>query len=421
MSAPEVAGNWKAPKRPAWIQQLNDEAWVMSADDLVPLDPDELIRTATASLGLNDFGDDQWREPFAVLVKALNEEAKLNLFGRLFTRDELLRALRGRLQIQDSYKRHPEIEDEVIDAPVIVTGLPRSGTSILFEILAADPQFGPLLSWEIVLPCPPPEVATYRSDPRIEQAEKILTMYNRIAPQFKAMHEMGARLPNECSEAFLYSFMSDNLAARLDVPSYFNWLYTRSDWGYMYRYHRCLLKLLQWKNPRRHWLLKAPPHLWHLPDLLASFPDARVVHTHRDPVRCNASNTSLLGTLRWMRSDKPFDASSFEKILRPEATAAGLEMVIDQLESGVVPRERIFDVLYADLLDRPLETLKALYVRMGVPLAADAEQNMRAYIEAKPQGKFGAHRYQVAEGEEERRARACYARYQRTYGVADEP
>ncbi|WP_028079157.1 sulfotransferase family protein [Solimonas soli] len=414
------ASGWTAPERPAWIQQLNGEAWDMSPRALVPLEADELIRTASDSLGLSDFGDDRWREPFAVLVKALNEEAELNLFGRLFTRDELLRALKGRLQIQQAYTQHPEIDDEVIDAPVIITGLPRSGTSILFEILAEDPQFGPLLSWEIVLPCPPPEAATYRSDPRIERAEAILTMYDRIAPSFRAMHEMGARLPNECSEAFIYSFMSDNLAARLDIPSYINWLYAKADWGYMYGYHRRLLKLLQWKNPRRHWLLKAPPHLWHLPDLLEVFPDARVVHTHRDPVRCNASNASLLGTLRWMRSDKPFDMSSFDKVLTPEATAAGLDMVIDQIESGVVPRSSVFDVLYADLIDRPLDALKALYTRMGLTLAPEAEQRMQAYIAAKPQGKFGAHRYQTAEGEEERRARACYARYQRHYGVPAE-
>ncbi|MDB6061719.1 MAG: hypothetical protein JWM78_1822 [Verrucomicrobiaceae bacterium] len=412
--------SWKAAPRPEWLQRLNAEADVLSISDVVPLDADELIHTACHALGLFDFGDDRWREPFVVLLKALNEEAELNLFGRLYTRDELLRALKVRLQIEDTYKRHPEINAEVVVAPVIIIGLPRSGTSILFELLANDSRFGALLSWEIVLPCPPPDAANYYSDARIEQAQRYLTIYNRAVPEFRAMHEMDARLPNECGEAFIYSFMSENLATRVDVPSYVKWLAQRADWNYGYQYHRRLLKLLQWKNPRRHWLLKSPMHLWHLPELFAQFPDARVIQAHRDPLRSNASSTSLVGTLRWMRSDKLFDTSSFEKILTPAATAAGLNRVIDQLERGIIPRDRMVNVLYDAMVERPLETLHDLYAQMGLVFDAAVEQKIRAYLAAKPQHKFGAHPYQLAEGEVGRNARVCYDRYQRYYGVANE-
>src|SRR5690606_17619328 len=122
------------------------------------------------------------------------------------------------------------------------------------------PRLTPLLSWEIFMPCPPPEAATYGRDPRIAKVERFMTLYNRVAPEFRTMHEMGALIPNECGEAFIYSFHCDSLAARLHIPSYLDWLERQGDWQYTYDYHKKFLKLLQWRNPRRHWLLKAPSH-----------------------------------------------------------------------------------------------------------------------------------------------------------------
>lgn len=414
---PDSGYSWTPPPRPDWLKQVNNEGACTDIIDLVPLDAEEMIATACRSEGLSDFGEDYWREPFAVLIKSLNEQAELNLFGRLHLRDELLRALKVRLQIEATYAKHPEIADEVVDSPVIITGLARSGTSILFEILAQDARFKPLLSWEILIPCPPPEAASYDSDPRIERAEALIDRFNRVAPSFKTMHELGARIPNECAGTFIYSFMSENHLSRVDIPDYGAWMAKHADWSVVYRYYHRLLKLLQWKNPRQHWLLKAPPHLWHLEHLFATFPDARVVQTHRDPMRCNASGASLVGTLRWMWSDKPFNPASFEKMLRPEATAAGLEHVISQLEAGDIPRGRMFDSLYADLMERPLETIRNLYQRMGLAFNHETEQRIQHFLEQKPQGKFGAHQYDTIDDPQ---ARACYQRYQTYYGVNNE-
>ena len=412
--------SWTPPERPDWLTQFNQEDKAFVIRDSVPLRAEELIDTATASLGLTDFGDDQWREPFQVLVKAIEEEAELNFFGRLFTREELLRALKVRLQIEDTYKKNPEIAEQEINAPLFITGLSRSGTSILFERLAADPKFKPLLSWEIFMPCPPPEAATYKNDLRIDQVENFLTLYNRIAPQFKSMHEMGARVPNECSEAFLYSFHTENFPARMHIPSYMSWLQEHADWEYVYAYHKKLLKLLQWKNPRQHWLLKAPPHLWHLKNLFAEFPDANVLYTHRDPLRTNASNISIIGTLQWMRSDRQFDANSFAKLLSPDAMAFALNMVVDEFESGSIPKEKVHHVLYRDLLENPWQSIADIYKHVGYSLDDDAEQRMKNFIASKPQGKFGKHEYTVASGEEEKKIRQLFERYQRYYGVPNE-
>lgn len=384
---------------------------------VVPLDADELIATAARSEGLSDFGEAYWREPLAVLVKSLNDQAELNLFGRLVVRDALLNALKARLQIEATYAKHPEIEDEVIDAPVMVTGLPRSGTSILFEILAQDPHFGALLSWEAEFPCPPPEAATYGSDPRIARAQERLTRLNRLTPSFMSMHELGARIPCECGAAFYYSFMTEGIATYGDVPDYVAYLSRKADWRATYRYHRRLLKLLQWKNPRQHWLLKSPPHMFHMEELFHVFPDAKLVYAHRDPLRATASGTSLIGTLRWSRSDKPFDPGSFAQFLRPEVTAAGLERIIDQIESGRVPRGQIFNIQYAELMRQPLEAIRTLYRQMGLTLEGDTELCIRNFLDNKPKGKFGAHQYEASADTD---ARTHFSRYQAYFGVENE-
>lgn len=411
---------WPPPSRPDWLQCVNDEARHMDIANLVPLNARELIETASRKTGLSDFGDDKWREPFEVLLKSLNEEADLHLFGRLVTRSEILLWLQTRLEIEATYKAHPEIEDEIIDAPVIVTGLGRSGTSILFELLAQDTQFGVPTSWEIMFPCPPPEKATYHDNPRIARANHLLTQWNRMAPTYQTMHEMGATIPTECHIAFFSTFVSENLLGLYQIPSYGAWLTQHGDMHYAYSYYKRILKLLQWKNPRKHWLMKAPSHLGYLPTLFEVFPDARVVHTHRDPIKVQASVTNLLGTLYWMRSDKSFDISAFEMLLKPEGTAWRLDNVIDQLERGEIPRSQIFDSKYADLLEKPVEAVRALYMRMGLALTDDTQKRLQDYLLGKPQGKFGKHNYSVGEREQIASSRAHFQRYQQYYNIPDE-
>ena len=412
-------GDWKPPPRPEWVARVNEEGRGMDIASLVPLEPAELIARAMANTGLSDFGQDPWREGFEILVKALNEEADLNLFGRLMTRSDLLIWLEERLAIEDAYRRHPEIDEQVVDAPVFIVGQARSGTSILFELLSTDGRFGVPTNWEIMFPCPPPEAATYRSDPRIAKAQHLLTQWHRVAPSFLSMHELGATIPNECKVAMNCTFTSDNLTGLFQVPSYYAWL-ARADLTVPYAYYRRMLKLLQWKNPRRHWLLKSPSHTESLPVLFEVFPDAQVVYTHRDPVRARASVVNLLGTLYWIRSDKPFDAASFERLMTPEAYAASLDRVIEQIESGAIPRAQIHDFLFADLMRSPPDALSALYGRLNMDFTAAAKKAAAEYLEHKPSGKFGRNVYELGEQERITRERALFARYQAFHGVPDE-
>lgn len=410
---------WTPPPRPEWLQAMIDETQYMDIRDIVPLDPENLIATAVARTGLSDFGPDDWREGFEVMTRSLEEESDLHIFGRIMTRNELLNQLTARLEIEETYRRNPQIDDEVIDSPVIITGLGRSGTSILFEILSQDSQFGSPSSWEGMFPCPPPEAATYRTDPRADKADHLLKQWGRAAPAWRTMHEGGGWIPAECVAVYEPTFRGDNMPSKIPMASYSRWLMA-SDMTPALEYYRRILKLLQWKNPRRHWLLKAPSHMAYLPTLFKVFPDARLVVTHRDPVRANASITNMLATLYWMRSHKPFNITEFESLMAPEGIAARLNNLMDDIEAGNIPGDQVFASLYHDLVTDPEAAIRGLYQRTGMELTPEALAAMQAYLAHKPKGKFGVHRYKIGEKEEIARQRRLYQRYQEHFHVPNE-
>jgi hypothetical protein len=408
---------WEPPPHPEWLSTMNREGSYLNLPAVVPLDEASLLSQVCRTTGLDDFGDDGWREPFAVLVKALEEEAQLTLMGRLMARNDIILWLSTRLRVTDTLKRHPEILEEEIVAPMFIVGLPRSGTSILFELLAQDPDVGVPLMWEALQPCPPPEAASYHSDPRIQVADRLFTQWGRVAPEFNSMHEMRGDIPAECGLLIAATFISDHNASLHQTPSYSAWC-AQADFLPVYEYHRTILKILQWKNPRKRWLLKAPEHQVHLDTLLQVYPDARIVQTHRDPIKCMASTTSLMGTLYYMRSDQAFNAEMFENIIMGEATANRLEHVIEQREQGVVPAANIADSRYQDLMDDPIGCMGSIYGHFGMTLGEEARGRMMEYLASKPKGKFGKHDYRVDEARS--KERALFRRYQELYDVPDE-
>jgi hypothetical protein len=408
---------WEPPPHPEWLSTMNREGSYLNLPAVVPLDEASLLSQVCRTTGLDDFGDDGWREPFAVLVKALEEEAQLTLMGRLMARNDIILWLSTRLRVTDTLKRHPEILEEEIVAPMFIVGLPRSGTSILFELLAQDPDVGVPLMWEALQPCPPPETASYHSDPRIQVADRLFTQWGRVAPEFNSMHEMRGDIPAECGLLIAATFISDHNASLHQTPSYSAWC-AQADFLPVYEYHRTILKILQWKNPRKRWLLKAPEHQVHLDTLLQVYPDARIVQTHRDPIKCMASTTSLMGTLYYMRSDQAFNAEMFENIIMGEATANRLEHVIEQREQGVVPAANIADSRYQDLMDDPIGCMGSIYGHFGMTLGEEARGRMMEYLASKPKGKFGKHDYRVDEARS--KERALFRRYQELYDVPDE-
>jgi Sulfotransferase family len=412
---------WKPPDRPAWVQRINDEGAAMDIRGIVPLDEESLLRAAMDSTGLSDFGaDDYWRDAFSVFVTSLEQDADLNLLGRIRTRSDILQLLEARLRVEDTYKRHPEIDDEQIVQPIIIIGQGRSGTSLLHNVLAADPENGVPRHWEQMFPVPPPETATYFTDPRIERADALLQQFNRVTPTMESMHEWGALVPMEDCVMLGMSFMSPSWMDALgQVASYDAWIF-QQDMKPALRYEERVLKLLQWKNPRTRWVLKDPLHLDRLELLLGVWPDACFVWTHRDPVRALASLVSLIGTLQWGRTDHPFRGPSLEYMSNPELTAARFNAAADQLDTGVVPPKQMFNVLFTDLVADPVGTVAQMYAHFGIELTDEGRIALERYMQENPRDNRPPHRFSAGSDQAVARAREAFARYQRRFAVPSE-
>jgi hypothetical protein len=419
MSRTTHAVSWTPGVHAPWVDQLNAlGANLGAATHLISLDAPSLLAEATATTGLDDFGGDTWREPFDVLIDAIAREAELTTVGRLLTRAEILRALENRLRIVATRGTHPSIAAGEISAPIFITGTARSGTSILFELLAQDPRFRTPATWEIFYSTPPPETATYGSDPRIASTHAEVTLWHEITPAYLTMHANGGALPNECIFLMLHEFTSAHFSGVLDVPTYARWLATH-ELVPAFRFHRQMLQLLQWHCPADRWLLKAPSHLTELPALCAVYPDARIIHLHRDPARTVPSTTSLMATLRLMRRDTVDVVALAQTLMR--GLAAALDKVITERARGTIPDGQFIDLRYADLMRDPLAAIARVYAQLGLDLETTAETRMRAYLAAKPRGQHGPHRYRLEDfGLDRTAVRAQYLSYMQHYDVPPE-
>ena len=410
---------WSPPPRPQWVTELNAFGRHLgSPAALVSLDEASLLETARDATGLVDFGDDGWREGFRVFVRSLEEEADLHLLGRILARNEIVRALVNRLEVQATLTHDPEILEEPIDAPVLVVGTGRSGTSLLHELLAQDPAHRVARTWELLHPCPPPDRATYTTDPRIAAADQEYTFWHLIAPEYRTMHENGGDVPNEDPLIDMLAFASDHFMGSYPVPTYGRWL-ARADVEPVFRAHRRFLQLLQWRCRGERWVLKSPSYLGKLPGFFAEYPDAHVILTHRDPLEVLPSLVSLMATLRWMHSDT-VDVEAVVKTA-VNGTALAMDYVMQLRSDGTLPDDRIIDVRFEDLVGDPWRTMRSVYECIGTPLTTDAEQRMRTYLEARPRQRHGRHAYDFADtGLDLDRTRARFAKYQMQYGVGSE-
>jgi Sulfotransferase family len=411
---------WQPPKRPEWVQRINEEGNCLDIKGVVPLDPDSLISRATANTGLSDFGDEAWRESFEILVKSFDEESELNLMGRIMTRSDMLMYLEARLHIEDAYKKHPEINDVELAPPIMIIGSGRSGTSALQDLLALDPDNKTPRQWEALFPAPPPEAATYHADPRIELADKRLTQWNRVTPQMATIHDWGGPLPSEITAFEAMSFHSGAWFIFCGfTPSHGGYLANRGgEPGLLYT--KRVMKLLQWKNPCKRWLLKAPDSMRNLPDVFKVFPNIQLIWIHRDPLKTLSSVINLLATIVWTRSDKPMAEGVMAQLTNPSGLAGLFGMVMDQIDQGLLPTSQFHHVQYLDFIKDPLATTEKVYKEMGIVMSQEGKQAIATFLREHPREKRPAHRYNV--GDEARRAeeRKVFERYQNYFQVGNE-
>jgi hypothetical protein len=393
--------------RPDWVRRINlmGES-VGGPERLVPLDPETLKRTAIASTGgLDDFGDfdGDWNGRLASLVREIEASARMHALGRLMTRQELLRGLRTRLFMSRARNESPAIAEERIEAPIVITGPPRSGTSILFELLALDPNARAPLAWEVMHPIP---VGGATAEARRALAECEQEFWADVQPEFASIHELRSDLPVECVTLTLPSFTGGHWGMVAEMP---HWV---ADYPASMAYHRALLQTLQHGAPPRTWVLKTPLYLVFIDLLFATYPDAWVVHTHRDPLKTEPSSLSTLATVRWERSDE---------VELPEAEGVGLGDVMMLLarrrEAGELP-DRIVDSHFTTLMADHVGAIEKLYGAMGRPFLGAHADAIRAYVASKPKGKFGRHVYTAEEwGIDPVRLREKMRPYTDHYGI----
>jgi hypothetical protein len=410
---------WSPPPRPAWVREINEQCSVLDIGSVVPLDETSLLSTAQRNTGLDDFGEDGGRQHLRVLLDAIDREARLHFTGRVLTRSEFLLYLQARLGMVDWFKRHPEVLEQPVDDPIFIMGFGRSGTTILFELMSQDPQFRVVKKWESLFPCPPPEPDTYLTDPRIELTEKVSAFSENIIPEFKAMHKLGGNLPVESVEFMYPSFLSEVYPLAFQVPSYARYL---ADQGlkYTFGWHKKILQLLQSRYKAQRWLLKGPSHLPYLNDLLAVYPNARFVFTHRDPIVSSDSLVSFMGMIYWWRTDHPWGDGSIDEWAFAEDRARVWDTVIEALRTSAIPQHNVAQFYYHEFMADPMASIRGIYKGLGLTLSPEAERAMRDYLAARPQEKFGKHQYESSPAAVIAEERRVYQRYQQYFDVPNE-
>ncbi|MEJ6654492.1 MAG: sulfotransferase [Pseudomonas sp.] len=359
----------------------------------VSLDPDSLIEEAKRETGLDNFGDELFREPLRILTDSLDKESKLSPAGRLTQRQRLVGSLAARLRMQDYLARYPEIRDIEITNPVVIVGFPRTGTTMLHRILANDRRFFAAYWYEVRFPSPFPGWDFDGPDPRIPAAEAEVEAYMKAVPDLAAMHPFTATGADEeilLLEHCFYSTMPLFLAS---VPSFQRWEET-NDQTPGYEYLKTALQFLQWQKQRKgqtegqRWVLKAPHHL-HYPDLLLKvFPDAQIIQTHRDPVETIPSMCSFQLALRKLASDEADGATVGNEMGPKWRTAIQRTMRVREEFPA-----QFHDVWYRDTVSQPMAVVEQVYEFLDLPLTETARQSMEKWREDNRRENRAPHRY----------------------------
>ncbi len=376
----------------------------------------EAIRRAN---GRDDFGALPFLEPMNRLIASVNQESRLNEIGEIIATERVLSHAVNRLNYVADRVRYPEIATQRIEKPVFIVGLPRTGTTILHDILGQDPDTRVPLTWETMFPSPPPLQSTFTSDSRIAACAATFPGVELQIPAFKAMHPMGAELSQECVTMMGEAMCTPLFHNQFRVPSYQDWVDDEADWSHVYTMHHQQLQHLQSGVARDRWVLKTGAHLWGLDHLLATYPDARIVFTHRDPVKSMTSYASLTALVRSMGSNEvdpveiaaDWSARLHKVLMRAVAVRAQAQY----------PNAIFYDMYFQDFVGNQFREVEKIYVALGLPMTALSADRMRAFIADNPPGKHGIHRYEPHEfGVIPEQVRAVFATYIDHFGLEPE-
>lgn len=353
----------------------------------------DLLDRAKAAAGLDNFGDDGFREGLEILVGSADAEARLNEAGRAQFDGQVIMLLMKRLEIEDWYARHPQIDEEEIAAPVMVLGLPRTGSTALHCLLGEDPAVRVMRNWEAMMPCPPPEAATYDTDPRIAQMERQMALRDQLTPRMKQMLPSTAISPTEDQLTMGYDFKSQIFQASYRIPTYADWFNNRADLVPTFEYVKRVLKLLQWRCPPKRWRLKNPTYSLFIDALDKVFPDARYCMTHRDVANVIPSVADLYFEMGRITTDQP-DKRWMGEVMS-DSCELGMRRMIAFRDAG--QEHRFFDIHFAPFQKDPFPTMARLYDFLGEDFTPEALARMKTWREGTPRDKHGRHEYDAAD------------------------
>ncbi|HET8882445.1 MAG TPA: sulfotransferase [Solimonas sp.] len=377
---------------------------------------DEMLAEARAANdGLRDFGEPDPRPGLEKLCASLEADAKLSDTGRYLLRQKIVTQLGNRLRIEDYFAKHPQIADEQIAAPIVIVGVPRTGTTKLHRLLSRDPRFYWMSFWESQFPVPFPNETLAAPDARIKEGRSLCDLMTTAMPKLAAMHPMYADEADEEVMLTEHTFMSA-YNAYADVPSYMRWL-DAQDQLPVYEFLRRGLQFLQWQKRQRgvvaeRWVLKAPHHLLRMDLLLKAFPGAKVVLTHRDPVQSIPSIASFIHTLWCIYSEQ----ASAERAGH-EWSALMQRALNHTTRVRASTPQQFLDVQFRDTVKQPMEVVREIYAWLGLSLPADAERAMRDWLAADEKThQSGGHAYTAEQfGLSDAQLRRDFADYRARY------
>jgi hypothetical protein len=398
MSPSEVTSTFGRPYRPAAIAVANRVGRLLSGVGIggKPITVDGVLSDARRKMGLSDFGDEAFLEPLEVLVDSINREAALNPVGHMIIRGRIVGVLANKLVAQDTIKQHPEILDIPVEAPVVVAGLARTGTTMLHRLIAEDPAIRSLASWEAINPAPAKQKSSQRKDPRLAQAAAAAKGLKYMSPGFFAIHPAEPDAPEEEVILLEQAFLTTTPEAMMNVPTYSKWL-EEQDHVPAYQALKRMMQYLQWQRPgigkSVRWVLKTPHHQEYFDPLLEVFPNATIVHTHRDPLKTSPSFFSMITHLQMIFSDD----------VDPTRVATHwLGKIENMARRTMATRDRVndkgfVDVSYYDLIKDPIPQVARIYEAANLDLTPEAKDAMEASRKVNKQHKYGRHKYSLAD------------------------
>ena len=349
----------------------------MSDVDTSRLDEDALLRAAEAETGLSDWGDDpSFRVGLGRLVAAV-EAMEAAAHVREAIRPRISYILETRLRLVQDARAHPEIEAQEIRAPLAVIGLPRTGTTICYDLLTLDPAARAPREFELYRPWPATEIATFETDPRIAIVQALYDNFLKHAPQLAEIQRLDCRLPGECNHGMMFHFAGSNFPAEYGVPDFAQWIIDAVPEG-MYRTHKRLLQQFQWKGPRGRWVIKSPHHLFDLPGLLEAYPEAGLVWTHRDPVSTLSSLSSMIAGLQAaVGQGRDLHAVGRSVV---EMWTAGMARATRARQENPALEARIIDIAHRDMVLDPVGSVRRIYQRFGIAFTDDLAGRIEHFL-----------------------------------------